>query len=93
MYTEAKKVRNTWLWDVGASDEYKGTLILSALEHMCDTIIWFYGSNYKGDMASIVRQFRNKRKTMDQKRKFTRPNSSVTSTSHFKHGLSVSLGK
>ena len=37
---------------------------------MCDTIVWFYGQNYKGDMESMIRQFRNKRKTMDQKRKF-----------------------
>ena len=64
-------MKNTWLWDEDASDEYKGMLIISALENMCGTIVWFYGQNYKGNMETMVKQFRLKQKTADQKKKFT----------------------
>ena len=56
LYTEAKKVKNTWLWDEGASDDYKGTLIISALENVCETVVWFYGQNYKGDMDTMLKR-------------------------------------
>ena len=46
-------------------------MIMSALDNMCETIVWFYRENYRGDMETIIKQFRSKRKTIDQKKKFS----------------------
>ena len=71
LYVEAKKGKSSSMWDSNATDEYKGTMITSALVNMCETIVWFYRENYRGDMDNIIKQFKAKRKTIDQKKSFS----------------------